>query len=73
MDRKTTIERAYELARSGAYPDLYVLERALKQEGRSDVRAQISGRQIRKALMQLCRSSFIPKTSEAETPDQPSL
>lgn len=73
MDRKTTIERAYELAASGAYPDLYVLERALKQEGRSDVRGQISGRQIRTALMKLCRSSFIPKRPDADGQDQPGL
>ena len=65
MQHKTTIERAYELAASGRFPDLYVLEKALKQEGRSDVRAQISGRQIRKALMQRCRTSFAEHQASA--------
>lgn len=69
MNRRTTVERAYDLARSGVHPDLYALERALKAEGRSDVRAQISGRQIRKDLMALCRTAYqssAPETFQVE-------
>ena len=47
-------ERAYELARSGAYRTLLDVERQLKKEGYENLAAALSGVALRKHLRSLC-------------------
>lgn len=51
--RKTTVERAFELARSGACESFSDVRRALKQEGYADAVRQLDGAFIRQQLMEL--------------------
>lgn len=52
--RPTTLERAFELARSGDHTGLETLRRQLVAEGYHDARAQVSGRSLRVQLMRIC-------------------
>ncbi len=54
---KSTIERAFDLARSGECQTLTQIRRRLRAEGRSDVDGQLFGRTIAAQLQQLCRAS----------------
>ncbi len=51
--RPSTVERAYELARSGSFAKKSDLRARLKAEGYDDYRAQISGLAIARALQRL--------------------
>jgi hypothetical protein len=53
MDRKNLIERAIELAKSGAYHQLEHIERQLIAEGYSSVPAHLDGPTLRRQLRQL--------------------
>ena len=48
---KTSLERAFELARSGMFSDLGTLERQLRDEGYAQ--SQLEGASIRKQLLAL--------------------
>lgn len=50
---KTTIERAFELARSGECASFSEVRRALKREGYADAVRQLDGAFIRQQLMDL--------------------
>jgi hypothetical protein len=52
---KTALERAFELARSGAYSSVALIVRRLNAEGYSG--AQVDGRQLRKQLARLIQDA----------------
>lgn len=54
----STIERAYELARSGKAPDFATLKLQLKADGFRAVDALLSPRTIRGHLEAICAASF---------------
>lgn len=62
----TTIERAYELARSGTCTNITDIEKALKREGFSSVEAHLHGSSIRSGLRQLCAEARKRRGSPAE-------
>ena len=51
------IERAFQLARSGRYPKVEPLIKALKAEGFMGVDAHLHGSSLRKQLRDLCREA----------------
>lgn len=53
MESKHVLERAFELARSGACRDLVELEEKLKREGFEQVYAHMKGPSVRKQLRAL--------------------
>lgn len=55
---KSTIERAYELARSGAAGDWETLKRLLKAEGCRAVDALLAPRSIRGHLEAICAATY---------------
>ncbi len=59
-NRPTVIERAFELARSGTYPNVSQVMQRLKGEGFDSVDSQISGASIRKQLRELCVHAYGP-------------
>lgn len=66
--RPTTLERAFQLARSGEYGNISDIRRQLKIEGYSDAPSQISGPSMLKQLRKLCEAA-----RPAETSDLPAL
>jgi len=67
--RPTTLERAFELARSGDHASLETLRRQLVAEGYHDARAQVSGRSLRVQLMRLCAEAVANRpANDAEAP-----
>lgn len=56
--RPTTLERAFELARSGEYQGVAELRAQLKAEGHS--LAQLEGRTLARQLRELCTASRKP-------------
>lgn len=52
--RPTTVERAYELARSGEYGGVSEIKAKLRAEGLRDVEGQLYGRSIGTDLRRLC-------------------
>ena len=58
--RPTTVERAYELARSGEYPSVAEIKLQLRREGHSDVTGQLYGRAITTDLRRLCEAAREP-------------
>ncbi|WP_242153628.1 hypothetical protein [Sphingomonas sp. BAUL-RG-20F-R05-02] len=52
---KNTVERAYELARSGSYPTIKDIERQLTKEQHESVHAHLSGDTLKKQLKALIR------------------
>jgi hypothetical protein len=55
--RPTTIERAYDLAKSGEYATVGAIKDQLKREGFSDIAGQLYGPTIQRALRELCTAS----------------
>ena len=55
--RPSTIERAFELARSGSCRSIDEIARRLKQEQLDNVDAHLGGSSIRKDLRQACAQS----------------
>ncbi|MDQ2892152.1 MAG: hypothetical protein M3R64_03550 [Pseudomonadota bacterium] len=55
--RPSTIERAYQLARSGSCSNVDDVRRTLLAEGHDSVVAHLSGPTIRRALAALCKSA----------------
>jgi hypothetical protein len=72
MYRLTTLERAYELARSGACLNVDDVARTLKREGYHDVRSQLSGPKLRRTLNALCYANK-PEPPPASALGQASL
>ena len=65
---QSTIERAYQLARSGEVENLPALTRRLKAEGCRAVDALLAPRSLRGHLTAICAAAHRPgETSEADT------
>ncbi len=56
-DRPTTLERAYQIARSGECSNLEDLVRQLKSERFDAVDAHTSGPSVRRDLRQICQQA----------------
>ncbi|TPG17601.1 hypothetical protein EAH79_05555 [Sphingomonas koreensis] len=65
--RPGTIERAYELARSGAYPTIDAIRAQLMREHHGSVQQHLSGPTIRRALLRLCRGQTDDGVASAST------
>ena len=66
---KPTIERAFELARSGEVADLLALKRRLNAEGCRAVEALLAPRSISGHLIAICTAAYRPsvhKSTESE-------
>jgi len=62
MDQnKTALERAFELARTGRYPTVELIRRAISAEGY--FQSQIEGRELSKQLRELIAASVPPPES----------
>ena len=64
----STIERAYELARSGHVPDLARLKLRLKADGCRAVDALLAPRAVRGHLEAICAATFKASETEPEAP-----
>jgi hypothetical protein len=64
----STIERAYELARSGVVPDLARLKLRLKADGCRAVDALLAQRSIRGHLEAICAASYKPAGPDGAPP-----
>jgi uncharacterized protein YehS (DUF1456 family) len=53
---KNTVERAYELARTGAYANVKDIERQLNKENHEGVHAHLSGDTLKKQLKALIKA-----------------
>ncbi|HWA63205.1 MAG TPA: hypothetical protein VG939_17640 [Caulobacteraceae bacterium] len=58
--RSTTVQRAYELARSGECEGIADIKRILEAEGRDDIAGQLFGPTIGAALRRLCVAARAP-------------
>jgi hypothetical protein len=67
--RLATIERAFELARSGSCRTVDEIVRRLKQEQMDKVDAHLGGASIRKELRQACAQSRTQRTATAAPED----
>ena len=56
-DRPTTLERAYQLARTGAYTGASEIKAKLKSEGYGDAAAQLYGQTLHADLRRLCTAA----------------
>ena len=64
--RRTTIERAYELARSGECAGVSEIKAKLKAEHFSDIDAQLYGKTIGTDLRKLCDAARAAIKDETE-------
>ena len=60
----STIERAYQLARSGDAPDLAALKRQLKTEGCRAVDALLAPRTLSRHLEAICAAAGRPRPAD---------
>lgn len=58
MNPGNVIERAYELARSGAFANLVEIERTLSREHFMNVAAHMASPSLRRELSRLCRAAI---------------
>jgi hypothetical protein len=68
---RSTIERAFELARSGQIPDVPSLKRRLKSDGCRAVDACLAPRSLSGHLAAICAATFKPQPTIA-APTKPS-
>jgi hypothetical protein len=61
----STIERAFELARSGQAPNLAGLKRQLKAEGCRAVDALLTPRSLSGHLEAICAAAYQPRPADA--------
>jgi hypothetical protein len=66
MTTLSTIERAYQLARSGEAGDLADLKRRLKTEGCRAVDALLAPRTLSRHLQAICAAASRPRLEDAE-------
>jgi hypothetical protein len=64
MSAKDVVQRAYEMARSGAFVGTSDIARALSGEGYWDFRSHLDSRTLKLELKRLCRGA---KRQRAET------
>ena len=63
----TIIERAYELARTGEYPDSNASIKRLKTEGYDAVERHFAGSSLRRAIRDICRAAAPAETAGPAT------
>jgi hypothetical protein len=66
--RPTTIERAYELARSGECRTLSDVKQRLSADGHDRIQEHLYGSTVSAALRKLCQANYVPKTDEELAP-----
>lgn len=66
--RPTTLERAYELARSGACRTVGDIKTKLQQEGHERVQDRLYGGSLTSALRKLCTAHYIAPEGEEAPP-----
>jgi hypothetical protein len=66
MRRLTTLERAFELARSGELADVSAIKSRLRQEGYPDVYGQLYGETVKSQLRVILRAHRASKANGAE-------
>lgn len=59
--RVPTVERAYQLARTGEHTNVAELKAKLKSEGYGDADAQLAGPFIRRQLTKLCTEAIVER------------
>lgn len=64
----TTIERAYELARSGACRTVGDIKARLQAEGYEGVKDRLYGASMTGALRKLCAENYVAPDGEEENP-----
>ena len=64
MNAQTTLERAFDLARSGACANIDDIRTALKRERYDNIDAHLAGHSIKKQLRALCDAAR-PATAPA--------
>jgi hypothetical protein len=64
--RPTTLERAYELARSGSCRTVGDIKTKLQQEGHERVQDRLYGGSLTSALRKLCTAHYIAPEGEDE-------
>ena len=64
MTTPTTLERAFELARSGSCASVQDIRRRLKSEGFDQVAAHLAGPSLGKQLRRLCEEARQPGPQE---------
>ncbi len=64
--RLSTVERAFEIARSGSCRTIEDIARRLKQEQQDNVDAHLGGTSIRKELRQICAQSRAQRVAPPE-------
>lgn len=66
--RPTTLERAYELARSGECRTVGDIKTRLQQEGHERVQDRLYGGSLTSALRKLCVAHYIAPEGEEDAP-----
>ena len=66
--RPTTIERAYELARSGECRTLSDVKQRLSADGHDRIQEHLYGSTVSAALRKLCQAHYVPKPDEDAKP-----
>ncbi len=66
--RPTTIERAYELARSGACRTVGEIKAKLQAEGYEGVKDRLYGASMTGALRKLCADNYVAPEGEDDAP-----
>ncbi len=67
--RPTTLERAYELARSGSCRTVGDIKTRLQQEGHERVQDRLYGGSLTSALRKLCTAHYIAPEADESAPD----
>jgi hypothetical protein len=65
----STFERAYQLARTGRFPDLPALKQRLEADGYRAIDTLLAARSIRGHLTSICAAAYTAKSANA--PQQP--
>ena len=71
MPSTPTVERAYELARSGQFANCSEIAFRLKQEGYVEVRSHFDGQVMKRQLLKLCQAASPLAQAEAPQTSQP--
>ena len=69
MPRPTTIERAYELARSGECATITDIKKRLDKEGYPDAGGQLYGRTLQTELRRLCAEAKVAEEGASSETD----
>ena len=65
VGRPTTLERAFELARTGEYTTAREISDKLRAEGYWDATVQLDGPALRSQLKKLCTASRVARAPES--------